>query len=822
MAISNCEALPFRAAAPVYYRHNLPVIPLVPNGKRPAIKEWQRYATNNVPEEVQQSWLTEFPNGNIGLVMGLMSQMVALDVDVNDPSVDKLLAELLPSSPWKRVGAKGYILAFKYNDEKTFRIKDRSGKPLVELLSIRTQIVLPPSIHPETGNPYQANRELVEVIDHLNWLPGDVQGLLRGGLLQLGYDVELPRTTIIQGKLPEWVPVGSRDTTMVRVAGFYARKVLYGKSTLREVIDQYTSWHQGAIEDTGDDTPELVKGLANIGKFLCRDLENNPELLLKSNWDDKVTETEKRMYGFDSVPSLRVSVNPKTIVEKLDENSTSEEVNHAVKAIAREFPDEGSIEKDKLLSEIKGRTGIGITTLRKISKSLTLEPTRVVANATLGYYFDGGKRIAKRSEGGFWVHEGTHWRELTRDELEHRVEQTVQELGLSARQPAKFNSEVAKLIQQQLQEDQIINLAAMPNPVYNCVNGELWFDSDGNAELRGHQPKSYILSSPSICYDPNASCPITDTFLNRIFQDYEDRDEIIRFVYEFFGYLLTGDRSFHIVLFLWGKGATGKSTLLQIMQLLVGEDNCFPTSLKRLRENRFERAEFVGKLLVFDPDQASDATYPDDFLKTVAENGLMQGEKKYLTPFQFRNTAQFVASTNSVGYSKTTDSGYTRRLMVIPFNNIIPESERDGELIEKIKDEISGVLNKAIEGRKRLYSRGSFLAPKSMEEAKNDFINLQSSVHQFLAENYQVDENSEGILLSAVRTSFISWATMNDIPLPGRAKFEILVAEKFEIKGRTNRHRKLVQNIKKIEDSQDQQTISDKNIRGVVIRLPQT
>jgi len=90
-----------------------------------------------------------------------------IDIDTDDPAQMKAIQDQLVDSAWVRIGAKGAMLAYRYNGTPTFRIKDVSGKMIVEHLSAKTQIVLPPSIHPTTKRPYFANSDLVGVLDQL-------------------------------------------------------------------------------------------------------------------------------------------------------------------------------------------------------------------------------------------------------------------------------------------------------------------------------------------------------------------------------------------------------------------------------------------------------------------------------------------------------------------------------------------------------------------------------------------------------------------------------------------------------------------------------
>jgi putative DNA primase/helicase len=157
----------FLSTAPAYFAANIPVIPLFSQEKRPIPQGWNRFAEEMPGVEEQQAWLDQYPDGNIGLVLGKCSRVSVMDIDTDDQKLINMILKELPESPWVRVGKKGMVIAFRYNGVKTFRIKTADGKSVCEYLSDRTQVVLPPSIHPDTKRPYTANCELLDVYEKL-------------------------------------------------------------------------------------------------------------------------------------------------------------------------------------------------------------------------------------------------------------------------------------------------------------------------------------------------------------------------------------------------------------------------------------------------------------------------------------------------------------------------------------------------------------------------------------------------------------------------------------------------------------------------------
>jgi putative DNA primase/helicase len=142
-----------RDAALGYADRGWPVIPL--NGKKPVMAKWTERATDD-PDEIGKL----FSNGhrlNLGLLMGERSGVWALDVDPRndgDQSLRDLEAEIgaLPETVTARTGGGGRHFLFKMPKGDFPKIP--SFRPGLDIQAGGSQIVVAPSVHPDTGKPY--------------------------------------------------------------------------------------------------------------------------------------------------------------------------------------------------------------------------------------------------------------------------------------------------------------------------------------------------------------------------------------------------------------------------------------------------------------------------------------------------------------------------------------------------------------------------------------------------------------------------------------------------------------------------------------------
>lgn len=103
-----------------------------------------------------QTWADEYPCANVGM---LTSQRPCIDLDA--PAIWEAIADLVPVTPHVKRGKKGKTFVYSVHPTdpvrrtRTFVNRFNKSEMLLEVLAHGRQTVLPPSIHPETGLPYE-------------------------------------------------------------------------------------------------------------------------------------------------------------------------------------------------------------------------------------------------------------------------------------------------------------------------------------------------------------------------------------------------------------------------------------------------------------------------------------------------------------------------------------------------------------------------------------------------------------------------------------------------------------------------------------------
>lgn len=249
--------------------------------------------------------------------------------------------------------------------------------------------------------------------------------------------------------------------------------------------------------------------------------------------------------------------------------------------------------------------------------------------------------------------------------------------------------------------------------------------------LEEHSPEHVHLTKINAKYDPDKDCPKIKEFISDIVHDSD-----IKLVQEMFGYCLLPEYPIAEAFMLLGSGANGKSTLLKLLEIFLGEENVAGPSLQKLLGDRFSRIELYGKLANIHADLSSSTLEETGTFKMLTGGDLIQGEKKYQDPIKFHNHAKLIYSANEL--PKTTDrtEAFFRRWVIIefPYQFMENDEKTDTELPQSIvdEDELSGLLNWALDGLDRILEDGNFSNTESRDAIEQKWIMETDSLRAFL------------------------------------------------------------------------------------------
>lgn len=287
-------------------------------------------------------------------------------------------------------------------------------------------------------------------------------------------------------------------------------------------------------------------------------------------------------------------------------------------------------------------------------------------------------------------------------------------------------------------EVQIENVNQYPDSWINFKNGML---DAKTGELHEHSPKYYSVNQIPHNYIPDQN--IEETTFFQFLQSRIPNKDNQRMLFEFMGYAMTKGIIFQKFMILHGLGESGKSTIINFLSAMVGEENISSVPLQKLNE-RFTTASLLLKTLNTCGDMPASALTDTSVIKQLTGEDNIKGEYKGKDVFFFRNKAKMIFSCNELPRVLDEKSnGFYRRLLLIGFSEsgeYIPDLKRklaDESEMEKVisgvvfyfkKSLISGVLFESSENSEAIQrmkiesdSVEAFLTDMT-EESPNHFI----------------------------------------------------------------------------------------------------
>lgn len=254
-----------------------------------------------------------------------------------------------------------------------------------------------------------------------------------------------------------------------------------------------------------------------------------------------------------------------------------------------------------------------------------------------------------------------------------------------------------------------------------------------------------------------------DTIMNNLAVNDQ---EVVTLLYEMIGYCLYRGMPFQKVFILVGNGANGKSTLLNMITKLLGEENVSHVDLKEIVTNRFGKSELYGKLANIADDCS--ANYLEDIsaMKRITGESYTSIEFKNQNSFSTKINTKTILSYNTIPRMNDTTDGLSRRLVIIPLNAVFKKGlpNYDPYISEKLKNEknLEYVLYKAINAINKVLSRLEFTIPKQVEDRTNEYLRENNPVLNFVYDTYE-NEPIDDISCNEVYEAFNCWKIENGL-----------------------------------------------------------
>lgn len=271
-----------------------------------------------------------------------------------------------------------------------------------------------------------------------------------------------------------------------------------------------------------------------------------------------------------------------------------------------------------------------------------------------------------------------------------------------------------------------------------CRNGTV---NIRNGELLPNSATNFTKNKIDTIYDPEAYDENVDKVLDKI----STKDDNLRcLLEEMMGYSLVPTSKFQKAFILYGGGANGKSTLLDMINEMIGSWNISSLSLNELNHN-FKLSEITNRLINIGDDIADSYLKDTSIFKKLVTGDELTVDRKHEQPYKIRNYATMVFATNSLPQSGDKSDGFLRRLEIIPFNAKFKPTDPDYDpfILDKLTTENakSYLLNLSIAGMMRVYHNNRFTKVEMVDDLLEEYNVDNNNVLQFL-EEYDISDDT--------------------------------------------------------------------------------
>ncbi len=153
--------------------------------------------------------------------------------------------------------------------------------------------------------------------------------------------------------------------------------------------------------------------------------------------------------------------------------------------------------------------------------------------------------------------------------------------------------------------------------------------------------------------------------------------------------------------------------------------------------------------------------------KMLTGGDTIGAEKKFHDYYSFVNYARLVFSANKPPKIYDEDSyAFWRRWIIIEFPNQFTGTDKDINLLSKLtsKEELSGLLNIALNGLERLLKNSTFSYRKSIDETTEYYLRASDPIYAFVQDRCEQDSEA-WISKDDLYDAFCKYCEKNGIPL---------------------------------------------------------
>lgn len=272
-------------------------------------------------------------------------------------------------------------------------------------------------------------------------------------------------------------------------------------------------------------------------------------------------------------------------------------------------------------------------------------------------------------------------------------------------------------------------------------------------QVRSHDPSDRLTKITRGVYAPNDSPGQWAAFLAQVLPDEDERAYLARLV----GQALYGRVTEHAFPILTGTGANGKSTATTALMHALGDyvtaiDPALLMVKDRSSSSSTELMQLLGARLVIGQETDEGRKLDEATMKRLTGGDTLTARRLYRDPVTWSPSHSLLYVSNHLPAVKGNDPATWRRMRVVPFDVVVPPSQRDTRLGERLELAADEVVTWAVAGY-RDYLEHGMSEPASVVRATDSYRSDSDDVATFIAEACVIGANEA----ATTRQLFAAW-----------------------------------------------------------------
>lgn len=271
--------------------------------------------------------------------------------------------------------------------------------------------------------------------------------------------------------------------------------------------------------------------------------------------------------------------------------------------------------------------------------------------------------------------------------------------------------------------------------------------ANGVVDLRTRQlcqPNASMLITKYTPIRYNDQAPPPKRWLQFLREIFAGDDDLIEFVRRVIGYTLTGLTKEQCFFVLYGNGANGKSTFINVLSHILGAYaqntpfNTFEHGKETSAGN--DLAKLNGARFVFTSEVNESSRFNAQRVKALSGGDKISCRFLYKDLFTYRPRFKVFMAVNHKPSVRDDSEGFWRRVRLIPFTQSFTGANADNQLEEKLFSESEAILAWCVKASMD-YLKSGLTMPQSVMVATSTYRNENDILGLFLEDKCTLGSN---------------------------------------------------------------------------------